>query len=98
MAFDRAAVLLREYLEREVHAGRVLLADIAHVSRPLHRDLRRRDRGGADRRASGVLELAVDTLDPFERRVLERGEGGAHEIVAQIREQHAKSREYPWRV
>ena len=44
-----------------------------------------------------VLQIAVDAFDPVERRVFETREPGPHEIVTQIREQHAESGEHPGR-
>ena len=43
------------------------------------------------------FELAIDAFDLLERRVLEPREPGAHEVVAQIREQHAEGREHSGR-
>ena len=55
------------------------------------------DRAAGDRGAALVLELAVDAFDPIERRVFEAREPGAHEIVTQIREQHAEGGEHSGR-
>src|SRR4029453_4401749 len=96
-ALDRTTVLPFEHLERQVHGHRVLLAHIAHIGRAPYRDLLRLDRSTGNRGAPLALEVTIDTFDRRERSLVEAYERGAHEIVAQIREQHAEGGEDPGR-
>ncbi len=54
----------------------------------------RRNRGAGDGLAALLLQRAIDLLDFLERRFVERREPGAHEIVAQVGEQHAEGGEH----
>ena len=94
MALDGGAVLRCEHRQRQVDGHRVLLSDIAHVGGALEHDLARRDRAAGDGGTTLVLELAIDALDPIERRIFEPGEPGADMVVAQVGEQHAEGREH----
>ncbi len=94
---DRRSIAFLEQRERQIDRHRMLLADIAHVRRALECHAPRFHRGAGDRLAALALELAIDFLDLIERRILEPSEPGAHEIVAEIREQHAEGREHPGR-
>ena len=72
----------------------MLLAHIAHVGCSPQGDLLRFDRGARNRGTALALEITIDPFDCCKRRVLEPCEPRAHEIVPQIREQHAESREH----
>jgi len=87
-ALDAGAVLTHEETQRQIDGYGVLLADVAHVRCPFHDDGARFGRCAGDRLPPLLLELPVHFLHCIKARVLEAGEPGAHEIVAQIGEQH----------
>src|SRR5437763_7925722 len=78
---DRGSILLLKQPQRQIYGYSMLLADIAHVGRPLERNAAGFGRSAGDRVPTLVFQLAVHRLDLIEARIAQSCEAGSHEVV-----------------
>ena len=96
-ALQRTLVAALEGGERHVHRHRMFLSGVAHVECAVHHHLARAEVGLSQRRQSLLFHLRKPAFEIGHRYRAKTDELRAHQITAEVRQQHAEGREVPRR-